>query len=125
MAAGILGNIMAEVGGNTLDIQYWLYSYGDNYYYGICQWSKDTYPSVRGTDLISQCAFLNKTIEYELNTFGYAYKENYKYIDFLALTSASEAALMFAQSYERCAKSTYLIRQKNAVKAYDYFMGLC
>lgn len=125
VAAGILGNIMAEVGGGTLEIQYWLYSYGNSYYYGICQWSKNTYPDVRGEDLIFQCGYLAKTIKYELDTFGYAYHSGYKYADFLELTSVEEAALMFAKCYERCAKSTYSIRQKNAVKAYDYFMGLC
>ena len=125
VAAGIMGNMMAEVGGNTLELQYWLYSYGSGYYYGICQWSKDTYPGVRGEDLIFQCDFLAKTIEYELNTFGYAYQSGYKYADFLELKSVEDAALMFAKCYERCAKSTYSVRQKNAVKAYDYFMGLC
>jgi hypothetical protein len=125
VAAGILGNIMAEVGGNTLEIQYWLYSYGSGYYYGICQWSRDTYPDVRGEDLIFQCDYLAKTIEYELNTFGYAYQSGYGYADFLQLESVEDTALMFAKCYERCAKSTYSVRQKNATKAYDYFMGLC
>lgn len=125
IAAGILGNMMAEVGGGTLDLQYWLYSYGSGYYYGICQWSKDTYPDVRGEDLIFQCDYLAKTIEYELNTFGYAYHSGYKYANFLELESVEDAALMFAKCYERCAKSTYSVRQRNATKAYDYFMGLC
>lgn len=125
VTAGLLGNMMAEVGGGTLDIQYWLYSDGSGYYYGMCQWSKDTYPDVRGQDLIYQCDFLAKTIEYELNTFGYAYHSGYKYADFLELTSVSDAALMFAQCYERCAKSTYAVRQWNALKAYEYFTGVC
>lgn len=125
VTAGLLGNMMAEVGGGTLDLQYWLYSYGSGYYYGICQWSRDTYPDVRGQDLIFQCEYLAKTIEYELDTFGYAYQSGYKYANFLELTSVEEAALMFAKCYERCVKSTYSVRQKNAVKAYDYFMGLC
>lgn len=125
VAAGIIGNMMAEVGGGTLDLQYWLYSSGSGYYYGICQWSRDTYPDVRGQDLIFQCEYLANTIEYELDTFGYAYQSGYKYANFLELTSVEEAALMFAKCYERCVKSTYSIRQKNAVKAYDYFMGLC
>lgn len=37
VCAGILGNIMAEVGGNTLDIQYDIYG---SSYYGMCQWNK-------------------------------------------------------------------------------------
>lgn len=124
VAAGIVGNIMAEVGGNTLDIQYWLYSYESGYYFGMCQWSKDTYPKVRDCDLREQCEFLANTIEYELNTFGYAYHSGYKYINFLNLDSAEEASLMFAKCYERCAQSTYSVRQSNALKAYTYFTGL-
>lgn len=125
VAAGIIGNMMAEVGGGTLNLQYWLYSNGSGYYYGLCQWNRDNYPDVRGCDLIQQCEFLSKTIEYELNVFGYAYARNYKYENFLELTSAEEAALMFAKCYERCAVSTYSVRQRNALKAYNYFMGLC
>ena len=36
VCAGIMGNIMAEVGGQTLDIRYTLSSSG---YYGMCQWN--------------------------------------------------------------------------------------
>lgn len=122
VAAGIIGNMMAEVGGGTLDLQYWLYSSGSGYYYGICQWNKKNYPDVRGCDLIEQCEFLGKTIEYELDTFGYAYSRGYKYEDFLELTDTEEAALMFAKCYERCAESTYAVRQRYANKAYEYFV---
>ena len=71
VCAGIMGNLMAEVGGQTLDIQYWLY--GKNYY-GMCQWSKG-YSEIWGADLATQCDFLRDTIKYEIDTFGYAYKK--------------------------------------------------
>ena len=63
VCAGIMGNLMAEVGGQTLDIQYWLYG---NNYYGMCQWSK-TYSKIWGADLETQCDYLRDTIKYEIN----------------------------------------------------------
>ena len=37
VCAGIMGNLMTEVGGQTLDIRYTLSS---NSYYGMCQWNR-------------------------------------------------------------------------------------
>lgn len=122
VAAGILGNMMAEVGGGTLDLQHDLYSFGSEYFYGLCQWNKTNYLEVRGEGLIFQCNFLAETIEYELDLFGFVYHQGYKYGDFLNLNNEEDAALMFAKCYERCATSTYYVRQKNANKAYDYFI---
>ena len=45
VCAGILGNIMAEVGGQTLNIQHWLGGYG---YYGMCQWSRKFQSGAQG-----------------------------------------------------------------------------
>ena len=75
VAAGILGNIMAEVGGGTLNIRYWLYGNGDLNYYGMCQWHNNWYPEVAGTDLIFQCDFLLSTIVEPMDTCidGYSY----------------------------------------------------
>lgn len=123
VVAGILGNIMAEVGANTLNIQYWLYSYDGGYYYGICQWAKTYFPDVRGMDLIGQCEYLAKNIEAQINAFGKMYNIEDAYYQFLSLTSPSEAALQFAKFYEACAANTYYIRQSNAKIAYDYFTG--
>lgn len=124
VTAGIMGNIMAECGGGTLDIQYWLYG-SRGYYYGMCQWNKTNYPEIRDKDLIAQCDFLAQTIQYEIDTFGYAYRSGYKYADFLQLTSARDAALMFAKTYERCGSGSYTLRQNYAETAYNYFTGLC
>ena len=121
VAAGIMGNLMAEVGGGTLDLQYKLYSSSDEYY-GMCQWSKKYYPQIRGCGLEEQCDFLAQTIEYEINNFGYKYAKGYKYADFIALQDVEDAALMFAKTYERCADWTYERRLRFANKAYDYFI---
>lgn len=120
VCAGIMGNLMAEVGGQTLDIQYWLTGNG---YYGMCQWNKAYRSGVWGADLAGQCNFLRDTIEYELDTFGYAYKKGFNYDSFLALSNERDVALAFAKCYERCGSGTYTIRQNNAEKAYDYFVN--
>ena len=122
VCAGIMGNMMAEVGGQTLDLDTNAYSSG-KYYYGICQWSKKYYPEIQGKNLDSQCKFLQDTIAAEFNTFGYAYKKKFNFNSFLNLTNAKEAALAFAKCYERCGSSTHSIRQANAVVAYNYFVN--
>lgn len=119
VCAGIMGNLMAEVGGQTLDIQYWLY--GSNYY-GMCQWNK-AYSNIWGADLETQCDYLRDTVKYEIDTFGYAYAKGFNLNSFLAMTNERDAAKAFAKCYERCASSTYNIRMNNAEKAYNYFVN--
>ena len=120
VCAGIMGNLMAEVGGQTLNIQYQLQGNG---YYGMCQWNKAYRSGVWGADLTGQCDFLRDTIKYEIDTFGYAYKKGFNLDSFLALSNERDAALAFAKCYERCGSGTYTIRQNNAEKAYDYFVN--
>lgn len=119
VCAGILGNIMAEVGGQTLDIQYNTRSAS---YYGMCQWSK-AYSEVWGASLEEQCNYLEDTIKYEFDTFGYAYKKGFKYEDFLNITDARDAAIAFAKCYERCGSGSYNVRKQNAITAYNYFVS--
>ena len=119
VCAGIMGNLMAEVGGQTLDIQYWL---KDNGYYGMCQWNK-AYSNIWGADLETQCDYLKNTIKYEIDTFGYAYRKGFNLDSFLAMSNERDAALAFAKCYERCGSGTYTIRQNNAEKAYNYFVN--
>lgn len=119
VCAGIMGNIMAEVGGQTLDIRYTLSSNG---YYGMCQWNRQ-YSNIWGAGLESQCDYLRDTIKYEIDTFGFNYQKGFKFNSFLNMTDAQQAALAFAKAYERCSSASYSIRQKNAIKAYNYFVG--
>ena len=122
VAAGIMGNIMTEVGGNTLDLKPEAYGY-KRLYYGICQWSKQYFPSVYGKNLDYQLSFLKKTIQGEFKTFGYKYKKSFNYSSFCKLKDAKAAALAFAKVYERCGSQSYSVRQSNAVKAYKYFVA--
>ena len=118
VAASILGNMMVEVGGLTLDLDWDMY---DNRYYGICQWSRE-YSKVWGASLEEQCNFLEATIKYELDTYGYMYKTGYNYGSFLLSSDIREATLAFAKAYERCGSASYKQRQKCAIDAYNYFV---
>lgn len=119
VCAGIMGNLMAEVGGQTLNLQYTLC--GKNYY-GMCQWSRG-YSEIWGAGLTEQCNFLRDTIQYEIDTFGKLYAKGFNFNSFLNMSDEKEAALAFAKTYERCNSKYYAIRQKNATKAYNYFVN--
>ena len=121
ICAGILGNMMAECGGGTLNLHYDIIS-SDWGFYGLCQWNH-YYEGVWGKDLLGQLDFLRDTIEYEINTFGYAYKRNFNYESFLLLDNERTAAYVFATCYERCAKHYRNIRQDYAEIAYNYYVG--
>lgn len=120
VCAGILGNIMTEVGGQTLNIKYW--TSGDGYY-GMCQWSIKYFPGVLGADLKGQCKFLSRNIEKAFNSWGYLYSSGFDYNSFCKLKNEKDVAYAFARCYERCSSASYSQRQANATKAYEYFKG--
>jgi hypothetical protein len=121
VCAGIMGNIMAEVGGHTLDIQPHLYG-RDNGYYGICQWSKKYYPEIHGASFNEQLDFLRDTIQKEINSFGHFHYEGFNYTLFLQLEDVEDAALAFARTYERCNPTYHARRVDNALIAFEYFV---
>lgn len=113
VCAGIMGNIMAEVGGQTLDISRWP-QYSLKSYYGICQWSgsrKQRLLNDFGTTLEDQIRFLS------VELFEVIPKGN----SFYNMQDEKKAALYFAKYYERCGSSSYSVRQSNATKALQYF----
>jgi uncharacterized coiled-coil protein SlyX len=115
VCAGIIGNIMAEVGGQTLDISRWSqYSSTTSGYYGICQWAggrKQRLLNDFGTTLEAQIKFLG------VELFEVIPKGN----SFYNMQDEKEAALYFAKYYERCGSGSYSVRQSNATKALKYF----
>lgn len=115
VCAGIMGNIMAEVGGHTLDISRWSYYATTNKnYYGICQWSgsrKQRLLNDFGTTLEAQIKFLS------VELFEVIPKGN----SFYNMQDEKQAALYFAKYYERCGSSSYGVRQTNATTALKYF----
>jgi hypothetical protein len=120
ITCGIIGNMMIETSGGSLDLKPNIYNPSGNYY-GLCQWSKKYYPEAHGLSFEQQLEFLLNNIEWEINTFGKNYKTGFKYKDFLAMDDPAEAALAFAKSYERCGSASYEMRQDAAEKAYEYF----
>jgi len=114
VCAGILGNVMAEVGGQTLNIQEKTWSSNPDYY-GICQWRIKYYPGVNGLDLNGQIDYLLGNIEKVFATYG-------NYEEFIKLEDEKEAALTFAEVYERCGSASYNVRQTNATKALETFV---
>lgn len=122
VCAGIMGNLMRETGGDTLNLKPTLYD-SSRAYYGICQWSKKYCPEVQGKDLDYQLDYLKTTIEKEFLTFGKLYKNGFVYWHFTQLTNERDAALAFAKCYERCSSAGYTKRQNNATTAYKYFVG--
>lgn len=114
VAAGVLGNIMNEAGGNSLNIN--PSAQNPAGYYGICQWNSSMYRNVWYCNLVEQLDYLNDTIEYEYDCCG-----NMSYESFCNLTDEREAALSFARSYERCSSASYGRRQNNATTALNYF----
>lgn len=119
VCAGIMGNIMAESGGHTLDIQWDIYN--SQGFYGICQWSPKWYPEVIGVSLIEQLDHLAYNISNEFRIFGKNYYNNFTLNDFLFLESPEEAAKAFAKVYERCNDNSIEKRKENALIAYEYF----
>ena len=111
IVAGLLGNMMVECGGQTLDLCVEAYGAG---YYGICQWS-EYYPDVWGTDLEYQCQYLAATIQYEMDVYGCGYDY------FCTIADEQTAALEFAMGYERCWSGTYELRMWCATEALNYF----
>lgn len=117
-SAGILGNMMSECGGHTLELQWWIYGGG---YYGLCQWYYEYFPSVQGADLTTQLEFLGSSLPKTMNTYGYMYTAGFNYNSFANINDIEAAAIAFAKCYERCASWSYSSRVNNAYKAYRYF----
>ena len=119
VTAGIIGNMMIETSGGTLNLKPEIYGVG---HYGLCQWSLYYRPNVAGMSLQEQMDYLMSDIEYEFNTFGFCYKSNFNYEKFLQMTDTREAAIAFAKSYERPGAGTYNMRANSAEVAYNYFV---
>ena len=113
VCAGIIGNIMAEIGGQTLDFSKWQ-KYNTSTYYGICQWAGSRRARLLndyGKSLEAQCKFLS------VELFEVIPQNS----TFYTMQNEKDAALYFAKYYERCNSKYYAIRQTNATKALEYF----
>ena len=121
VCAGIMGNMMKEAGGHTLNIQPTAYNKAG--FYGICQWSNKYYHAY-GMSLEQQCDLLARTIKNEFDTFGFLYYRGFNYNAFINLQDEKQAALAYVKCYGRGGQGTYAIRQKFATYAYNFFTTL-
>ena len=119
VCAGIIGNMMAECGGHTLNLKWNVI--GGGYYYGLCQWNKGYCGSVWGADVNGQLQYLVNTMPREFNVYGGNYSGGFNYTSFCNLYNERSAALAFAKCYERCGSGSYSARQNDATVALNYF----
>jgi hypothetical protein len=121
VACGIIGNMMIETSGCTLDLKPTIYSPGGSFY-GLCQWSRTRRPkNADGSDgsFETQLLYLHEDIPVQFKAFGKTFKTSHE--KFLALKDPAKVALIFAKVYERCDSSSYGARQRAANIAYRYF----
>ena len=119
VAAGIIGNMMAECGGQTLKLDW--SARNATGHYGLCQWSPG-FSTVQGADLQGQLNFMIESFPAQIDRWGdICYKKDFGYKEFMAMEDAEEAAYAFCVIYERPGPGTYSQRRANALKALEYF----
>lgn len=119
-AAGIIGNMMAECGGHTLDLKWG--AYNPSKHYGLCQWSSRYYPEMQGATLEEQLEFMKESFPEVIDRYGYLYTKGFDYEQFITMDDCGDAAIAFCVIYERPGGSQNY-RRGLAQKAYDYFVG--
>ena len=120
VAAGIMGNMMIECGGLTLDLD-WTAVNKYSRCYGLCQWHPRYHPDVQGGNLQNQLDYMYTSFPAVISRYAYTYKQNFTYEQFLKLVDVREAAKAFCIIYER--PGGYDARRGEcAAKAYDYFV---
>lgn len=123
VCAGIMGNIMRETGGDTLEyITSNIYNKSKSHY-GLCQWAKRYYPQIQPTETwtpstTEQIEFLRYTINNQ-KTLHHSYGFTEEYL--LTATDYREVAKKFCDGYERPAENSTR-RENNAEKAWKYFV---
>ena len=103
ICAGILGNMMRECGGDSLNIN----PYTQNSHYGLCQWSRRYHPDAWGKDITGQLQYLQSTLDLDI---------------FKNCNSPEEVAEVFCWKYERPAPDDPVHKRRNNARiAYNYF----
>ena len=125
--AGIIGNMMAEIGGGTLDLSNWNSNGGCGY--GLIQWTSNrrsilksrygSYPTIE-----QQLIFMRDELFGTNNT---RQQVSSSVLNKIMNTNGNETpesiAFCFASNYERCASRYRAKRQGYARIAYEYFMS--
>lgn len=106
--SGILGSMMAETGGQTLNLQPYIYGYyAGRTYYGLCMWDTIYFPNISGLGIDGQLAFLVKDLARKFPNLKNA-------------PDIYTAAYNFSVYYEKGGGTS--VRIRNAYTAYNYFM---
>ena len=123
VAAGIIGNMMRECGGDTLNLDWDIVGhYNGDEYYGLCQWCLLYTPSgFKGSSIKTQCDYLHQTIKSAFASYGGNYN-GITYSEFLN-ADTRKAAIAFERVYERCGDyaNEDTRRANNAEVAYKKF----
>lgn len=120
VCAGILGNMMTECGGQTLDLK-WDARNKKSGCYGLCQWHPKYHPQMQYTSLEEQLEFIRETFPSILKKYMKIYEKGFTYEQFLELEDPKLIAYIFCVVYERPGSGTHMKRQENAMKAYEFF----
>lgn len=139
VAAGIMGNIMEESGGQTLNIDPSAQNSIGNGHYGIIQWDMVYCSEVVGKDLAGQLEFYSSWIQSgEFDNYAKNYKSGFSYQEFLEIKDPEQVAIAFATVMERYegyvgnvwqsyavtgSTSKYEQRMENARNAYATLAG--
>lgn len=117
--AGIIGNMMAECGGHTLELEWWLYN--STSHYGLCQWSAVYYPVMQGASLEEQLEYMLTSFPRVINEYGYLYRTGFTHDDYATMTDAGDAAYAFCIIYEERPGGNQNYRRSLAEQALIYF----
>ena len=124
--AGIIGNMMAEIGGGTLDLSDWSSDGGCGY--GLIQWTSSRRYLIMSR--YGSCPTIEQQLIFmrdELFGENTTQQVSSDVLNIIMNTSGNETpesiALTFATYYERCGYSYRYMRQDYARIAYDYFMS--
>ena len=125
--AGIIGNMMAEIGGGTLDLSDWNSNGGCGY--GLIQWTGTRRSTIKNRygaypTIAQQLVYMKDELfgtndtcqQISANILSVIMNENGK-------QSPETIAFSFASNYERCARQYRERRKAYARIAYDYFMN--
>ena len=125
--AGIIGNMMAEIGGGTLNLSNWNSNGGCGY--GLIQWTSGRRSTLKGRygsypTIEQQLIFMRDELFGTNNT---RQQVSSSVLNRIMNTNGNETpesiAFCFASNYERCAKQYRAKRQGYARIAYEYFMN--
>ena len=125
--AGIIGNMMAEIGGKTLNLSDWASNGGCGY--GLIQWTGSRRTTIKNKygaqpTIEQQLEFMKDEL---YGTNGITQQVSQEVLDIILNTNGQrtpeEIAYTFACRFERCAERYRAMRRDLARDAYNYFVN--